>query len=115
VLAVTRSLGKRAVRCRDRTGFIVNALLFPYLNRAVRLARERNLDFDTIDGVLTDGYGFPTGPFRLLDTIGLDVSLAIQQRLHDSFRDTDLAPARYLSDLVAAGRLGHGTARGFRA
>jgi 3-hydroxybutyryl-CoA dehydrogenase len=113
-LAVTRSLGKRAVRCRDRTGFIVNALLFPYLNRAVCLARERNVDFDTIDTVLADGYGFPTGPFRLLDTIGLDVSLAIQQRLHDSFRDAGLAPARYLSDLVAAGCVGRGTDRGFR-
>jgi 3-hydroxybutyryl-CoA dehydrogenase len=113
-LAVTRSLGKRAVRCGDRTGFIVNALLFPYLNRAACLARDRNVDFDTIDTVLTDGYGFPTGPFRLLDTIGLDVSLAIQQRLHDSFRDADLAPARYLSDLVAAGCVGRGTSRGFR-
>jgi 3-hydroxybutyryl-CoA dehydrogenase len=112
-LAVTRSLGKRAVRCRDRAGFVVNALLFPYLNRAVRLARERNVDFDTIDTVLTGGYGFPTGPFRLLDTIGLDVSLAIQQRLHDSTGEAGLAPARYLSDLVAAGCVGRGTGRGF--
>jgi 3-hydroxybutyryl-CoA dehydrogenase len=112
-VAVTRSLGKRPVRCRDRTGYIVNALLFPYLNRAVRLARERNVDFDSIDTVLTGGYGFPTGPFRLLDSIGLDVSLAIQQRLHDSSGDADLAPARYLTDLVAAGRVGRGAARGF--
>jgi 3-hydroxybutyryl-CoA dehydrogenase len=118
VLAVSRSLGKRAVRCGDRTGFIVNALLFPFLNRAVRLARERNVDFDTIDTVLTGGYGYPMGPFQHLDTIGLDVSLAIQRRLHDGLHDTyrnaDLAPARYLSDLVAAGCLGRETGRGFR-
>ncbi|MCP2170280.1 3-hydroxyacyl-CoA dehydrogenase family protein [Goodfellowiella coeruleoviolacea] len=113
-LAVTRSLGRCPVRCGDRTGFIVNALLFPYLNRAVNLAQRLHVGLDVVDSVMTGAYGHPVGPFQLLDMVGLDVSLAIQERLHETCHDPGLAPAEYLSDFVAAGYLGRKSGRGFR-
>ncbi|WP_432969528.1 3-hydroxyacyl-CoA dehydrogenase family protein [Dactylosporangium sp. CA-233914] len=113
--AFCHGLGKRAVRCGDRTGFIVNALLLPYLNRAARLLGSGYADAERIDTVMRDGCGYPMGPLRLLDTIGLDVSVAILASLRDSFGDEDLAPAPALRDLVAAGRLGRKTGAGFHA
>jgi 3-hydroxybutyryl-CoA dehydrogenase len=115
VRAVTASLGRTAVDCGDRAGFIVNALLFPYLNRAAAMLRNRWVSADDIDQVMTGGHGFPMGPLRLLDTVGLDVSLQIQRSLEQSFGDPELAPAGLLSDLVAAGHLGRKTGRGFHA
>jgi 3-hydroxybutyryl-CoA dehydrogenase len=109
------ALGKHPVACADRTGFIVNALLFPYLNRAVTMLDENYATADDIDTVMTKGWGFPMGPLRLLDVVGLDVSLAIQRRLHEDFREPGLTPARYLSHLAEAGHLGRKTGRGFRA
>lgn len=97
-LAAAAALGKRPVQCADRAGFIVNALLFPYLNRAVCMMREGVATADEIDTVMTAGHGFPMGPFKLLDVIGLDVSLAIQRTLHRAFREPALAlPARWNS------------------
>jgi 3-hydroxybutyryl-CoA dehydrogenase len=110
-VATVDTLGKTAVTCSDRTGFIVNALLFPYLNRAATIARERHIHPETVDTVMTGAYGYPMGPFQLLDVIGLDVSLAIQERLEQDFGEH--APARYLTDLVQAGRLGRKVGRGF--
>jgi 3-hydroxybutyryl-CoA dehydrogenase len=109
---VVRTMGKTVVRCCDRTGFIVNALLFPYLNRAVTMLRDRHLRVDDVDAVMT-GHGFPLGPFRLLDLIGLDVSVAILRRLADDTGDPDLVPARDLVELAASGCLGRKTGRGF--
>ncbi|AHH99911.1 3-hydroxybutyryl-CoA dehydrogenase [Kutzneria viridogrisea] len=112
--ALATSLRRHPVHCTDRAGFIVNALLFPYLNRAVNLAAERHVATEDVDTVMSLGHGYPMGPFQLLDVIGIDVSLAIQNRLHEAFGDPALAPARYLVDLVQAGLLGRKTGRGFR-
>jgi 3-hydroxybutyryl-CoA dehydrogenase len=111
--ALAAATGKQPVNCTDRTGFIVNALLFPYLNNAVAMVEQRHVAVADIDRVMTEGYGFPMGPFQLLDIIGLDVSLAIQQSLHTTFADPALTPARYLTDLVRAEYLGKKSRRGF--
>jgi 3-hydroxybutyryl-CoA dehydrogenase len=111
--ALAAALGKRPVSCTDRTGFIVNALLFPSLNHAVAMVEQRHVSVEDVDRVMTEGHGYPMGPFQLLDVIGLDVSLAIQRSLHATFADQALAPARYLTDLVRADHLGRKSRRGF--
>ncbi|MFJ1733330.1 3-hydroxyacyl-CoA dehydrogenase family protein [Streptomyces sp. NPDC088254] len=105
---------KHAVDCGDRAGFIVNALLFPYLNNAIKMVEEHYATLDDIDAAMKLGGGYPMGPFELLDVVGLDVSLAIEKVLHHEFRDPGLAPAPLLEHLVAAGCLGRKTGRGFR-
>ncbi|RFU86611.1 3-hydroxyacyl-CoA dehydrogenase family protein [Streptomyces triticagri] len=105
---------KHPVDCGDRAGFIVNALLFPYLNNAIKMVQEHYATLDDIDTAMKLGGGYPMGPFELLDVVGLDVSLAIEQVLHREFRDPGLAPAPLLEHLVAAGCLGRKTGRGFR-
>jgi 3-hydroxybutyryl-CoA dehydrogenase len=103
-----------AVSCADRAGFIVNALLFPYLNDAVRMVEEHYASVDDVDTAMRLGCGYPMGPFALLDVVGLDVSLTIEKVLHGEFREPGLAPAPLLEHLVAAGCLGRKTGRGFR-
>lgn len=105
---------KHPVDCGDRAGFIVNALLFPYLNNAIKMVEEHYATLDDIDAAMKLGGGYPMGPFELLDVVGLDVSLAIEKVLHSEFRDPGLAPAPLLEHLVAAGCLGRKTGRGFR-
>ncbi|WP_256388013.1 3-hydroxyacyl-CoA dehydrogenase family protein [Allokutzneria sp. NRRL B-24872] len=112
--AVCTRLGKHAVSCGDRAGFIVNALLFPYLNDAVRMLEAHYADADDIDGAMTIGCGLPMGPFSLLDVVGLDVALAIQRELYLEFREAGFSPAPLLEHLVTAGRLGRKTGKGFR-
>ncbi|MEU1617153.1 3-hydroxybutyryl-CoA dehydrogenase [Streptomyces sp. NPDC005722] len=107
-------IGKHPVDCGDRAGFIVNALLFPYLNNAVKMVQEHYATVEDIDSAMKLGGGYPMGPFELLDVVGLDVSLAIEQVLHREFRDPGLAPAPLLEHLVSAGCLGRKTGRGFR-
>ncbi|WP_016908063.1 3-hydroxyacyl-CoA dehydrogenase family protein [Streptomyces xiaopingdaonensis] len=114
VREVCARLGKHPVDCRDRAGFIVNALLFPYLNNAVKMVQDHYASLDEIDAAMKLGGGYPMGPFELLDVVGLDVSLAIEQVLHREFRDPGLQPAPLLEHLVAAGCLGRKTGRGFR-
>ncbi|GAA2626823.1 3-hydroxybutyryl-CoA dehydrogenase [Streptomyces axinellae] len=114
VREVCARVGKHPVDCGDRAGFIVNALLFPYLNNAVKMLQEHYASLDEIDAAMKLGGGYPMGPFELLDVVGLDVSLAIEQVLHREFRDPSLAPAPLLEHLVAAGCLGRKTGRGFR-
>lgn len=111
---VCGALGKQAVDCGDRAGFIVNALLFPYLNNAVKMLQDHYASVDAIDAAMRLGGGYPMGPFELLDVVGLDVSLAIERGLHEEFRDPGLAPAPLLEHLVSAGCLGRKTGRGFR-
>jgi len=113
-LAVTERLGKQAVRCGDRAGFIVNALLFPYLNDAVKMLEAHYATADDIDSAMKVGCGYPMGPFELLDVVGNDVSLAIQRTLYLEFREPGFAPAPLLEHLVTAGRLGRKTGKGFR-
>ncbi|MEV5087608.1 3-hydroxybutyryl-CoA dehydrogenase [Streptomyces griseoincarnatus] len=114
VREVCAKIRKHAVDCGDRAGFIVNALLFPYLNNAVKMVQEHYATLDDIDAAMKLGGGYPMGPFELLDVVGLDVSLAIEKVLHREFRDPGLAPAPLLEHLVAAGCLGRKTGRGFR-
>jgi 3-hydroxybutyryl-CoA dehydrogenase len=111
---VCGAVRKHAVDCGDRAGFIVNALLFPYLNNAVKMVQDHYASVDDIDAAMKLGGGYPMGPFELLDVVGLDVSLAIEQVLHEEFRDPGLAPAPLLEHLVSAGCLGRKTGRGFR-
>ncbi|MFI6943601.1 3-hydroxyacyl-CoA dehydrogenase family protein [Streptomyces sp. NPDC050418] len=114
VREVCTKIRKHPVDCGDRAGFIVNALLFPYLNNAIKMVQEHYATLDDIDAAMKLGGGYPMGPFELLDVVGLDVSLAIEQVLHREFRDPGLAPAPLLEHLVAAGCLGRKTGRGFR-
>jgi 3-hydroxybutyryl-CoA dehydrogenase len=112
--ALCRTIGKHPVHCTDRAGFIVNALLFPYLNDAVTMLEGHYADADAIDTAMKVGCGLPMGPFELLDVVGLDVSLAIERTLYYEFRDAGFAPAPLLEHLVTAGRLGRKTGKGFR-
>ena len=107
-------LGKVAVTCGDRSGFIVNALLFPYLNDAVKMLEANYASADDIDIAMKTGCSLPMGPFELLDVVGLDVSLAIERELYVEFREPGFAPAPMLEHLVTAGYLGRKTGRGFR-
>jgi 3-hydroxybutyryl-CoA dehydrogenase len=114
IRAVCERVGKHAVVCGDRAGFIVNALLFPYLNDAVRMLEAHYATVDDIDSAMKVGCGHPMGPFDLLDVVGLDVSLAIQRTLYLEFREPGFAPAPLLEHLVTAGYLGRKTGKGFR-
>ena len=107
------SCGKDAVEVQDRAGFIVNALLFPYLNNAIKMWERGTAPIESIDVAMRGGCNFPMGPFALLDLVGLDTSLSILEALHAEFGDPNYAPAPALKRLVAAGRLGRKTGRGF--
>ncbi|HET9860817.1 MAG TPA: 3-hydroxybutyryl-CoA dehydrogenase [Nocardioidaceae bacterium] len=114
VRALCEKVGKVAVSCGDRAGFIVNALLFPYLNDAVKMLQAHYATADDIDTAMKYGCALPMGPFELLDVVGNDVSLAIQRELYLEFREPGFAPAPLLEHLVTAGYLGRKTQRGFR-
>ncbi len=111
-LALCAKVGKVAVSCADRSGFIVNALLFPYLNDACTLA-EAGTELTVIDDAIKAEAGFPMGPFQLLDVVGNDVSLAIQKELFAEFKEPGFAPAASLEKVVAEGHLGRKTKKGF--
>jgi 3-hydroxybutyryl-CoA dehydrogenase len=111
---VMERLDKHPVVCGDRSGFIVNTLLFPYLNDAVKMLQAHYAGVDDIDTAMKTGCGYPMGPFELLDVVGLDVSLAIQRQLYLEFREPGFAPAPLLEQLVTAGYLGRKAGRGFR-
>ncbi|MGZ4590163.1 MAG: 3-hydroxyacyl-CoA dehydrogenase family protein [Actinomycetes bacterium] len=111
---VCERAGKHAVECGDRAGFIVNALLFPYLNDAVKMLQAHYASVEDIDSAMVVGCGYPLGPFDLLDVVGLDVAHAIQRELYLEFREPGFAPAPLLEQLVTAGYLGRKTGRGFR-
>jgi 3-hydroxybutyryl-CoA dehydrogenase len=105
--------GKNPVLVQDRAGFVVNALLFPYLNNAVRLLETGVATKDDIDAAMTGGCGFPMGPFSLLDLVGLDTSVAILDALYAEYRDANFASVPLLRRMVAAGLLGRKSGRGF--
>lgn len=108
-----REINKHPVQCRDRAGFIVNFLLFPYLNDAVRMHEEGYSSPQDIDAAMKLGCGHPMGPFQLMDIVGLDVTYAILDSLHDEFRERRYAPAPLLEHMVRAGYLGRKSGRGF--
>lgn len=113
VTAFAESCGKNAVTVKDRAGFIVNALLFPYLNNAVRLLESGTASAEDIDTAMKGGCNFPMGPLALLDLVGLDTSLSILDALYEEFRDPNYAAVPVLRRMVAAGRLGRKSGRGF--
>lgn len=113
VLAFAQACGKNPVEVKDRAGFIVNALLFPYLNNAVRMLESGTADRDAIDGAMKDGCGFPMGPLALLDLVGLDTSVAILDALYEEFKDPNYAAMPLLRRMVAAGQLGRKSKVGF--
>jgi 3-hydroxybutyryl-CoA dehydrogenase len=112
--ALCERLDKVAVSCGDRSGFIVNALLFPYLNDAVKMLEAHYATADDIDTAMKYGCALPMGPFEVLDVVGNDVALAIERELYLEYREPGFAPAPLLEHLVRAGYLGRKTQRGFR-
>jgi 3-hydroxybutyryl-CoA dehydrogenase len=105
--------GKTPVEVADRAGFIVNALLFPYLNNAVRMMENGTASRDDIDAAMKGGCNFPMGPLALIDLVGLDTSLAILDALYEEFRDPNYAAVPLLRRMVTAGQLGRKSGKGF--
>jgi 3-hydroxybutyryl-CoA dehydrogenase len=110
---LAHDLGKTPVRISDRAGFIVNALLLPYLNHAVHLLETGQATREDIDKAATVGLGLPMGPLTLLDLIGLDTSLAVLETLQGEFGGTRYLPASLLRKLCDARLLGRKSGRGF--
>lgn len=99
--ALCRRLDRTPIECRDRTGFLVNCLLFPHLADAVRLLADEDVDTAGVDAALEQGFGYPKGPFAMLDDIGPATVLAALRRLHATFPDADCAPPPLLEQLAA--------------
>ena len=112
--ALSSKVGKHPVSCTDRAGFIVNALLFPYLNDAVKLHEAGDDSLEQIDTAMKETQ-LPMGPFELLDVVGNDVSLAIEKTLVGAFGHAGWEPAPTLVRLVEEGKLGRKTGEGFHS
>jgi 3-hydroxybutyryl-CoA dehydrogenase len=110
---VTATLGKTAVRCQDRAGFVVNALLIPYLLAAIRMLESGFASAEDIDAGMVLGCGHPMGPLRLSDLIGLDTVTAVAGSMHEEFKEPLYAAPPLLLRMVDAGPLGKKTGRGF--
>ena len=106
-------LGKTTVESRDRAGFIVNALLIPYLNGAIRMLEDGFATREDIDTAIHLGLNHPMGPLKLIDLIGLDTHLFIANVLFEEFKEPTFAPPPLLRRMVTAGRLGRKVGRGF--
>lgn len=113
VEAFAAALGKTAVRTKDRSGFVVNFLLVPYLMAAVRMYEEGFASAEDIDAAMKLGAGHPMGPLTLVDFIGLDVLYAVCDSLYEEFKRDEYAPPPLMKRMVAAGRLGRKAGRGF--
>jgi 3-hydroxybutyryl-CoA dehydrogenase len=111
--AFAEACGKTPVEVKDQAGFIVNALLFPYLNNAVKLFESGTASKEDIDEAMKGGCNFPMGPFALLDLVGLDTSLSILDALYDEFRDPNYAAVPLLRRMVSAELLGRKSGKGF--
>lgn len=109
----TDVLGKRVIRSQDRAGFIVNALLIPYLLSAIRMMESGFATADDIDAGMVEGCNHPMGPLRLVDLIGLDTTMAVAESLYAEFKEPLYASPPLLSRMVEAGLLGRKTGRGF--
>jgi len=109
----TDVLGKRVIRSQDRAGFIVNALLIPYLLSAIRMMESGFATADDIDAGMMEGCNHPMGPLRLADLIGLDTTMAVADSLYAEFKEPLYASPPLLSRMVEAGLLGRKTGRGF--
>jgi 3-hydroxybutyryl-CoA dehydrogenase len=106
-------LGKQVVRCGDRSGFIVNALLVPYLLSAIRMAEAGVASVEDIDTAVVAGLSHPMGPLRLSDLIGLDTMKLIADSMYDEYKDPSYAPPPLLLRMVEAGQLGKKSGKGF--
>jgi 3-hydroxybutyryl-CoA dehydrogenase len=109
----TSRLEKRVIRSQDRAGFVVNALLIPYLLSAIRMLESGFATAADIDAGMVEGCAHPMGPLALTDLIGLDTTMAVAESLYDEFREQLYAPPPLLSRMVEAGLLGRKTNRGF--
>ncbi len=109
----TDVLGKRVIRSQDRAGFIVNALLIPYLLSAIRMMESGFATADDIDAGMMEGCNHPMGPLRLADLIGLDTTMAVADSLYTEFKEPLYASPPLLSRMVEAGLLGRKAGRGF--
>ena len=109
----TEALDKRVIRSQDRAGFVVNALLIPYLLSAIRMMESGFASRDDIDVGMVEGCSHPMGPLRLTDLIGLDTTLAVAESLYEEFKEPLYAPPPLLSRMVDAGLLGRKAGRGF--
>jgi 3-hydroxybutyryl-CoA dehydrogenase len=105
--------GKQPVGCNDTPGFIVNRLLVPALNDAVRALDETGVSPAEFDAAMTAGAGWPMGPFRLIDLVGIDVHVHAAEALHAALPETRMAPPPRLRRMLDAGQLGRKTGHGF--
>ena len=111
--AFVEHLGKCPIETKDRSGFIVNMLLVPYLMAAVRMYEDGFATREDIDAGMKLGCGHPMGPLALCDLIGLDVLYAVSDSLYEEFKRDEYAPPPLLKRMVASGRLGRKSGRGF--
>jgi len=109
----TEALDKRVIQSKDRAGFVVNALLIPYLLSAIRMMESGFASPEDIDTGMVEGCSHPMGPLRLTDLIGLDTTLAVAESLYEEFKEPLYAAPPLLSRMVDAGLLGRKTGRGF--
>ena len=109
----TEILGKHVVRSKDRAGFIVNALLIPYLLSAIRMLETGFATAEDIDVGMVEGCAHPMGPLALTDLIGLDTTMAVAESLYEEFKEPLYAPPPLLNRMVDAGLLGRKSGRGF--
>ena len=109
----TNVLGKKVIRSQDRAGFVVNALLIPYILSAIRMMESGFATADDIDTGMVEGCNHPMGPLHLADLIGLDTTLAVAESLYEEFKEPLYAPPPMLSRMVEAGLLGRKAGRGF--
>jgi 3-hydroxybutyryl-CoA dehydrogenase len=109
----TEVLHKRVIKSQDRAGFVVNALLIPYLLSAIRMMESGFASAEDIDTGMVEGCSHPMGPLHLTDLIGLDTTLAVAESLYTEFKEPLYAPPPLLSRMVDAGLLGRKTGRGF--
>src|SRR5437763_608502 len=110
---VEGSLGKHAIDCQDRAGFVVNALLIPFVLSAIRMLESGFATAEDIDSGLVRGAAHPQGPLALADLIGLDTTKAVAESLYEEFKEPLYAPPPLLARMVDAGLLGRKSGRGF--
>ena len=108
-----QTLGKHVVRSQDRAGFIVNALLIPYMLSAVRMVESGFATAEDIDAGMVHGCNHPMGPLALCDLVGLDTAKAVAESMYEEFKEPLYAPPPLLCRMVEAGLLGRKTGRGF--